>query len=1210
MNGLSLALLGAVSVTYDGQILERFRTSRVRALLYFLATEQVLGTLTHRREALMELLWPGLPLQSAQVNFRQTIYHLRQAIPEKPDEASGDDLPFLLSDRQTVRINPLYSIDSDVADFIRFLEGSIEERIEATELYRGDFLADFYLVDSSAYESWIAKRRAAFRRQALDTLTDLAAFHSDQGNYKEAEGFARQQVEIDDLRESAYRQLMKVLALSGRRSEALTEYEKCRQTLLRELGIKPSVETLDLLEKIRTQHLITDLSKRLPADYAVPIVLEEVGDDIESEASRPMLDTLLPQDLERYPRCNLPPQPGRFIGREVELADLDAFIADPEVRLINIFGAGGIGKTRLALAMGEHQYQRALAISPNNGGGMPLSPPSPIINGDAKQEPTFVDGVFFVSLASLSLADQIVPTVAKAIGFRLETGARQSRSRRRQLLDYLNKKRLLIVMDNFEHLSDGAELLSEVVISAPDVQLLVTSRERLHLHHEQVYPIHGLGFLLGDTGIPTEASDVLESPAARLFLQSARRIQPDFEPAVGDIESLMSICSQVEGMPLALELAASWVDVLSLQEIAVEIQRSLDFLETGERDMPRRQRSMSALFESAWDRLRGSERQVFARLSIFRGGFTRQAAKTTTGASIRLLATLVDKSFLHYDSQRGRYQIHELLRQFGAEKLAQNPSELKQVRDQHCAYFCEWLRNKEHSLTGVGQQTVLTEIEVDGENVRLAWHRTVSNKDLMKLYKTMDSLALFYKMSGHYQEAEQATDKAAEALRSIMMDSVETDLLFKSSAESPALVPKFLSRVLTWKAFFLSFFGRFTDADLSLRESLALLESPELTGHDVRLERAFALEINSQICNDLQLEAKLLRESLSLCREVGEQRQTARVLNLLGENARLRADWDEADQILKECLDIQTTLGDSVGIARALLALGWDARNQGKTRESERLVRKGCGILTEVGGWVNNRQVLMAYGVSHLYLGEYADALTSLQSCVDILDYQVDKPFLAHATTMLGLCQTHLGLYGEAYETGKRSFAIYKELGVWLEFERAYMNLSWMALGVESYAEAESLARKASAVYQAKGHQERGAISLSLLGFALLKLGKVGESRKRALQAVRIAVKYRTILPLLLGLTLVALLLLEEEDVERPLEFYALALKEPKVANSKWWHDAVGKHVDAAAAALPPEIVESARSRGRSLDFWQTGAELLDELLARGWERPTSISQG
>jgi tetratricopeptide (TPR) repeat protein len=250
----------------------------------------------------------------------------------------------------------------------------------------------------------------------------------------------------------------------------------------------------------------------------------------------------------------------------------------------------------------------------------------------------------------------------------------------------------------------------------------------------------------------------------------------------------------------------------------------------------------------------------------------------------------------------------------------------------------------------------------------------------------------------------------------------------------------------------------------------------------------------------------------------------------------------------------------------------------------------------------------MANGVSHLYLGEYAVALTFLQSCVDILDYQVDKPSLAHSTTMLGLCQTHLGLYDEAYETGKRSFAIYEELGAWLEFQHAQMNLSWMALGVESYREAESLARKASAGYRAEGFQERTAISLSLLGFASLNVGKVGESQNQALEALGIAVEYRTILPLLLGLTLVALLLLEEEDVKRSLELYAMALEEPKVANSVWWHDAVGSHIDAAAAALPPEIVEAAQSRGRSLDFWQTGAELLDELPARGWERPSTMT--
>ena len=700
MNGLSLALLGAVSVFYDGRPLERFRTNRVRALLYYLATESVLGTSSFRREALMELLWPGLPLQSAQANLRQTLYHLRQAIPDMPAEAGDGVNHFLLSDRQIVRINPDYPVESDLARFNRFLDGSIEQRIDATELYRGDFLADFYLVDSAAYESWIAQRRAAFRRQVLKAMTDLSTFHTERGAYNEAEGFARRQLELDNLRESAYRQLMEALALSGRRSEALSEFDACRLVLQKELGVEPSAETLSLLEKIRTQQIAADVHERLPADYAVLINIEEVGDELKSEA-RPFLpDMLLPNDPEGRLRHNLPPQPGRFLGRETELAELDGFIADPEIRLITIVGPGGIGKTRLALEAAERQLAKELTLAEQGVLQGDPSTDAEVLEQTGDQGPLFTDGVYFVSLAELMSVDQMIYSIGETLDIYGQLGEQQARSPERQVLDYLERKQLLFILDNFEHLLNGAEFLGQLMKNATKVQIIATSRERLHLRQEQIYPIYGLGYFHRDDHESLNDSVVLESPAARLFIQSARRIQPEFELSIEDIDDFMSICSLVEGMPLALELAASWVAVLSIREISSEIRRSLDFLETSEHDVPRRQRSMRALFESVWIRLSEMERYVFARLSVFRGGFTRQASTAVTGASIRQLATLVDKSLLHYDSQGGRYQIHELLRQYGAEKLAQDPSDLNRARDEHCAYFCEWLRNKEPKLTG------------------------------------------------------------------------------------------------------------------------------------------------------------------------------------------------------------------------------------------------------------------------------------------------------------------------------------------------------------------------------------------------------------------------------------------------------------------------------------------------------------------------------
>jgi DNA-binding SARP family transcriptional activator len=203
MSNLYIAILGPVTVTLNDQRLEKFRTSRVQALLFYLVTERALGAAAHRREALMELLWPGLPSPSAQVNLRQTLYHLRKAIPAI-DGTSGDAaISFLMADRQTVRINPDYAIKIDVAEFTRYLRQPIGQWGAAIDLYRGDFLADFYLSDSTAFEEWVATRRAALRRQALTALAKLTAFEMDRGDQESAERYAHRQLEIDNLQEGA-----------------------------------------------------------------------------------------------------------------------------------------------------------------------------------------------------------------------------------------------------------------------------------------------------------------------------------------------------------------------------------------------------------------------------------------------------------------------------------------------------------------------------------------------------------------------------------------------------------------------------------------------------------------------------------------------------------------------------------------------------------------------------------------------------------------------------------------------------------------------------------------------------------------------------------------------------------------------------------------------------------------------------------------------
>ena len=423
---------------------------------------------------------------------------------------------------------------------------------------------------------------------------------------------------------------------------------------------------------------------------------------------------------------NLPTQPTPFLGRQQESNTLTSYLANPDKRLITILGAGGMGKTRLALAVAEQQLTLGR-------GGFETHP--------------YEHGIYFVPLAPLSDADQIVPTLADALDFPLETGSEQRRTAKQQVLDYLRQKEMLLVFDNFEHLLGGVDLVADILQTAPKVKLLATSRERLHLHQEQLFALQGL-----DAPQVAASDDFAEFTAVRLFLQSAQRVKHDFQLRSEDQQWLVRICHLVGGMPLAVELAAGWVEVLTVAEIAQEIQRDLDLLETETHNIPARQRSIRAVFDGSWKRLSLAEQAALTQFSIFRGGFTRQAAQTIVGASLRTLGKLANKSLLQFDQARERYFVHELLRQYAAERLAKNETQEGAVREAHSRYYLNALAEREVKLKGREQQTALAEIEADIENVRIAWRWGVEQGDVAGLAGAMDTLGYFLERQARFQD--------------------------------------------------------------------------------------------------------------------------------------------------------------------------------------------------------------------------------------------------------------------------------------------------------------------------------------------------------------------------------------------------------------------------------------------------------------------------
>ena len=359
---------------------------------------------------------------------------------------------------------------------------------------------------------------------------------------------------------------------------------------------------------------------------------------------------------------------------------------------------------------------------------------------------------FFIPFAPIAEPQFIIPTMASALRLNF-FGESEPKE---QLLDYLRHKDLLLVLDNFEHLLAGAGLLSEILGRAAHVVVLATSRERFNLREEWVFEVGGLSYPLENSpgADPRQLVGFAERHSAvNLFLQRSRQRETAFNPTADDLAAIVRICRLVEGMPLGLELAASWTRTLSCGEIAAEIENSIDFLTTSLRNIPQRHRSLVALFEQTWDRLTHNEQQVLNRLAVFRGGCTREAAQTVTGAALTILSSLIDKALLRR-TNTGRFEQHELIRQFAQSKLETDARALERIQQRHRDFFTNFLAARTEDVKGRRQGEALAEIEADLDNVRLAWRGAAADQDVEAIERSADCLFVYYLYRNGYDEGQ------------------------------------------------------------------------------------------------------------------------------------------------------------------------------------------------------------------------------------------------------------------------------------------------------------------------------------------------------------------------------------------------------------------------------------------------------------------------
>jgi predicted ATPase/DNA-binding SARP family transcriptional activator len=795
-------------------------------------------------------------------------------------------------------------------------------------VYQGRLLPDFY-------DDWAWKQaehfQALFERQA-QTLIDCLL---QEGRWRDVVEWGEHWLRLGETPEPAYRALMQAHAGLGDHSGVAAVYQRCVVSLNNDLGVEPSAETTALYERIRSENF----------------------------APRPTSRRTVPPEITT-PRHNLPAQSTPFIGRKHELAELGKRITDPQIRLVTIVGPGGMGKTRLALAAMEGQIHR---------NGCPYS-----------------DGVFFVDLTPLNEARQIPQAIAEALQIQLTSGEAGTKG---GLLAYLDDKNMLFLLDNFEHIAAGVGLVSEILKSAPGVQFLVTSRERLHLRQEQLYPISGLAF-------PDRESleDDAEYAAFQLFLGTARRICPNFELVESDQANLARICQLVDGAPLALELAAGWVSLLSLSDIATEIERGLDFLETALQDMPDRHRSMQAIFETTWEHLEPAEQDMLRKLSVFRGGFTRQATGEVAGSegkmasTLKLLGRLVDKSLLQADQAQGRYQIHELLRQYASEQL-ENSGEADIIRTAHSAYFTQWLADREADIKGGSQVAALDAIAIDFGNIRSAWKWALQQNDNLAIQRTLETLFWFVTIRSHSESRElllQAmkhfTPSASEAPPSIWYQvAVRIHAPFwdyPKLTESRALLAQVMAFSETSGDKRLKLHALYRDAAYDFNfidwpQYTKELGLPNYTAAKEKYERCmilcddlddtfFKLRVMDNLSwtyvqsGNLEVRKRFARQRLALARRIGDQQTIADGLGQIGWVAEKKGNYQVAERHYRDAIPLFRRVGDQPHLVEYTFLLGELMFFKGDFDRAEILMREALKVIriSNIGGLHQNEQTI------------------------------------------------------------------------------------------------------------------------------------------------------------------------------------------------------------------------------------------------------------
>lgn len=925
---LRVRLLGGFEVAVGDRVIPDFTWRTQKARNLFKILCLAPDHQLHR-EQIIDFLWPELAPEAAAGNLRSTLHAVRRAL--EPERASGAESSLTLR-RDVLRLDPADGLAVDVEAFAA--AAAEAHRLQRSDTFRTAverYTGD--LLPGDRYEDWAAAPRESLRETWLGLLLSLAHLHESRGEYAPGIAALERAVAADVTHEDAHVGLMRLYAQSTRHGQALRQYERLREALARELDVEPSAA-----------------SQRLHAEIAA--------------GSFPQANILSPSTAEMQPaprQHNLPAPLTSFIGRRREIGEVDRLLRT--TRLMTLTGVGGAGKSRLAIELARELVDE------------------------------YPDGAWLAELAPLADPALAPAAVAAAVGVREQPGHTLTET----IVDALQTRSLLLVLDNCEHLIDAcAGLVETLLMACPELRILATSREALRVPGEVNWRVPPLSLPPPQPDAPPgharDPEHMLKNEAIALFVDRVRWVRPGFVLTDGNASAVAQICRRLDGLPLALELAAARASVLAPEQLATRLDNALGLLSGGSRTATSRQQTLRATLDWSYALLDERERTLFRRLAVFAGGWSLEMVEAicagqgegnqagVEGAEVlAVLANLVDKSLVQVEEAPAgasgvRYRLLETVRQHAVEQLSAS-GELKRLRNQHGDYYMALAEEAEPWLTGPDQSVWIGRLEREHDNLRAALSWSSESGEIEREARMCVALLRLWDFLGYYIEGERwIADALARG------DGNTTPLLLRARLLQSAAL-------LAWRQGDPARSGELSRKSLPLFQEAG--DQHYLAGTFHNLGTVAELQGNYAEASHHYEEALRLRE------EVGDTPGVARSLHNLGNLAREQGELDGATTLYERELALQREIGSRLGIALALSGLGVVALDKGDYALSVEVSMESHNLYQELGSKSLNAMVLQNLGFATMNLGEHARSVEFQNHCLRLTVENGDKRGIA-----------------------------------------------------------------------------------------------------------------------------------------------------------------------------------------------------------------------